>query len=837
MILYRAVGLQELDLIYDNGMKAFPTGLPQQPIFYPVVDIEYARQIASDWNVNNGQFAGYVTEFKVEDEYIGQFEKHTVGGSQHQEFWIPAEELEEFNKHIIGHIKALEGYFGDAFEGFMPDKFGLQGKKAIAQFTLLANTYIYKRMDFYLEIRRNHKAVFLNYAFWQKHEFKNPGMKEKILKAIKEAWYTSFPKIPLPISLAVQDDPPPEKPPDAPAAAKQLDDTVQEEFDPEDEGDSYSLENPFEDDDLPAKEADSHSSVQPDQENNAREMKTNSTSLVTPEDEDTTLMEQTDSSPLEDPGREEIRPVEQRVSAPLVTPARKNPSAVKPKESEASVHSVPQRIPPAKEKDAAAHFLQGIQSGLSGQYHEAIDGLSRAVREDPKNAIAQTSLGVAFHRLGEDDRALSCYEAALKIDPKNAEAHYFQANVLYGHRKVREAIAAYTTAIGLKPELIEAHQAPAPQDRLTDYTPSPAEMHRIAKPAHRILELNKSVENNPGQAALFKERAAEYHRLGNYQQAIADYNAALRIQSDDAAALHFRGLAYEQLGQSDRALEDYRQAITIDPQLVDVYINRGITFGSIGQFRQSIASLTEAIRLAPQNPNAYFNRGMSYFQLDDFEHAIDDFSNVIRLSPADEEAYYWRGTAHEQAGREQDAMADYRHFLATSQNAQARQEIEQRLSQWNAGRPNSAIHSGAVSEEKQETTQVLSEKPDQALDLYELVAALGERALHATWFGSGVECYGEKAAELYAVTDQNQAIAGHDLLQIASGIRQTIHGDFQAFDPGAVSPWIFIRAWDGSGFYIETKDPKSKERLSTHFQAVEEVQGASPPYEGIFIRI
>jgi hypothetical protein len=27
----------------------------------------------------------------VEDDYIGQFEKHTVGGSQYQEFWIPTE--------------------------------------------------------------------------------------------------------------------------------------------------------------------------------------------------------------------------------------------------------------------------------------------------------------------------------------------------------------------------------------------------------------------------------------------------------------------------------------------------------------------------------------------------------------------------------------------------------------------------------------------------------------------------------------------------------------------------------------------------------------------------
>ncbi len=69
--------------------------LPKQPIFYPVLELEYARQIASDWNAKSGASAGYVTQFKVEDLYIDQFEKHTVGDSQHQEFWIPAEELGE----------------------------------------------------------------------------------------------------------------------------------------------------------------------------------------------------------------------------------------------------------------------------------------------------------------------------------------------------------------------------------------------------------------------------------------------------------------------------------------------------------------------------------------------------------------------------------------------------------------------------------------------------------------------------------------------------------------------------------------------------------------------
>ena len=463
--------------------------------------------------------------------------------------------------------------------------------------------------------------------------------------------------------------------------------------------------------------------------------------------------------------------------------------------------------------------------------------LAQAVEEDPDDVVARTSLVVAFHRLGEDDRALACYEATLKIDPQYAEAHYFRANILYRRGNVREAIAGYTLAIGLQPELIESHEETAPQDRLTDYTPSPAEMYWIAKPARRILELNKALESNPGRADLFKERAAQYDRLRNYSQAIADYTSSLALQPDDASALHSRGVAYEQLGQNDRALEDYQQAIVLNPQLSNAYIHRGVTLGQMGNFRQSIASLTEGIRLAPKNPDGYFNRGMTYFQQGDFESAIADFSNVIRLSPDDEAAYYWRGISYEEAKRQPEAIADYRQFLTLSQDEIARAEIEQRLSQWKAGDRNGVRDRSVLPKEGQKINQVGSGKPARQLDIYGLIAALGERALHSIWFCSDVNCYGENAEELYAFTDQDRPIEGGDFLRIASGIDQTMAGDFQAFDPGAARPWIFIRAWQGSGFYMETNGTQIEKQLKTHFPSAEEVEGAHPPYAGLFIRI
>jgi hypothetical protein len=113
-ILYRPVGQKELDLISESAFTPFPPRLPEQPIFYPVLNEEYAIQIARDWDAKlNAVQAGYVTRFRVNAEYLSRYEIQTVGGSNHQEYWIPADDLEEFNRNIVGKIEVIAEYRND----------------------------------------------------------------------------------------------------------------------------------------------------------------------------------------------------------------------------------------------------------------------------------------------------------------------------------------------------------------------------------------------------------------------------------------------------------------------------------------------------------------------------------------------------------------------------------------------------------------------------------------------------------------------------------------------------------------------------------------------------
>ncbi len=108
--LYRPVGLKELELIMISDWRTYPPRLDWQPIFYPVLNQTYAEQIASQWNINDpaSGYCGIVTSFDLLETHYSKFDIQNVGGNIHNELWVPAEALDEFNSNITGKIQAVK---------------------------------------------------------------------------------------------------------------------------------------------------------------------------------------------------------------------------------------------------------------------------------------------------------------------------------------------------------------------------------------------------------------------------------------------------------------------------------------------------------------------------------------------------------------------------------------------------------------------------------------------------------------------------------------------------------------------------------------------------------
>ena len=147
MLMWRPVGMAEVRLIYESGLTAFPPRLPEQPILYIVLNREYAARISREWNAREKPFAGYVTEFEVEDEYASRWGRHLVGDRACEEIWVPAEQAPEFNRHVVPPIRVVAAHFGEGFQGFIPDDLLFAGRTVDEQLLLLSRLLDEGTMD------------------------------------------------------------------------------------------------------------------------------------------------------------------------------------------------------------------------------------------------------------------------------------------------------------------------------------------------------------------------------------------------------------------------------------------------------------------------------------------------------------------------------------------------------------------------------------------------------------------------------------------------------------------------------------------------------------------
>lgn len=107
--LYRPTGPKEMALVEASGYRRWPPRLPEQPIFYPVTNEQYAVEIAQQWNVKESGI-GYVTRFDVRKAFMDNYQIQKVGAAHHTEWWVPAEDLEALNDNIMGTIEVIHEF-------------------------------------------------------------------------------------------------------------------------------------------------------------------------------------------------------------------------------------------------------------------------------------------------------------------------------------------------------------------------------------------------------------------------------------------------------------------------------------------------------------------------------------------------------------------------------------------------------------------------------------------------------------------------------------------------------------------------------------------------------
>lgn len=142
---------------------------------------------------------------------------------------------------------------------------------------------------------------------------------------------------------------------------------------------------------------------------------------------------------------------------------------------------------------------------------QLVSGLEDALRANPRDGGAWSTLGVVLRRLGKVEEAVLCHYRGLEFDPGNGGIWSNLGNVL--------------TDIGRYDEALNAH---AQAMRLTGDNPQLLFNALIAKrksTAYReaLLMLDKALAAEPTSATLRWERALTLLQIGDYAEGFRDY--------------------------------------------------------------------------------------------------------------------------------------------------------------------------------------------------------------------------------------------------------------------------------------------------------------------------
>ena len=82
-------------------------------------------------------------------------------------------------------------------------------------------------------------------------------------------------------------------------------------------------------------------------------------------------------------------------------------------------------MPDPKPKPENPNVAAGRKAIEAKDYKAAVEHLTKAVQQVPKEADAHSMLGFSYRKLGNFDKSMEHYQTALKLDPTHRSAHEY----------------------------------------------------------------------------------------------------------------------------------------------------------------------------------------------------------------------------------------------------------------------------------------------------------------------------------------------------------------------------------------------------------------------------
>ncbi|TVQ24975.1 MAG: hypothetical protein EA382_07805 [Spirochaetaceae bacterium] len=282
---------------------------------------------------------------------------------------------------------------------------------------------------------------------------------------------------------------------------------------------------------------------------------------------------------------------------------------------------------------APEHATRGEIALSRGNYFDAIEAFSSALRVNPNDTRALLGSAEAHYLLGEYDSARPTIDRALSLAPRNPTALNLSGRILIGLGDLTGALSAFERVLAIEPNNIEARLGRAELAVVQGRT------------SEALTTLVSSLRLNPEhrQTLLSLVLVAEYH--GDIAAAEAYLELARTAHPDDVTVQLLAAEYFLRAGRIGDAIDAAAIAGSIDPDSTRALTLRAtlqLTAGGDPEALAEAIALAERLIAADRSAaHAWFVRAAALRRSGAIDTAITSIRTVLRLDPGDEIYRIW----------------------------------------------------------------------------------------------------------------------------------------------------------------------------------------------------
>jgi serine/threonine protein kinase/tetratricopeptide (TPR) repeat protein len=309
------------------------------------------------------------------------------------------------------------------------------------------------------------------------------------------------------------------------------------------------------------------------------------------------------------------------------------------------------------------------------QFENAHLDLNRALEISPNAYPVHLNRGFVFLLQKKFDEAKQDFATAAELRPDLAAPHLNFAETC--SRQADELVltnapdGVVRAAAELQTALVELTKALplAPQQAAIYHLRGTIQI-KLNAPAAALSDFQRAVQLEPSplrRAASFREIGFIHQRANRLPEALAAFDESLQHNPQDTNVIRQRAEVLLALRRYEDAIAGFTSFLEKAGPVGDVYRARGLAYKELNRYREAINDYTMSLQFEP-SPNMLAQRGKAYL-LHASQLAKEDLELALRLNPENPDTHHFLAYAMVQLGDHAGAAATIDQATDATRNA------------------------------------------------------------------------------------------------------------------------------------------------------------------------